>query len=64
MPVVVMSLLKVLGSVLMSLFTALMTEAFLKKALVMGLEKLVKKTASDTDDKLLAEAKKAWGMEP
>ena len=48
----------------MSLFTALMTEAFLKKALVMGLEKLVKKTASDIDDKLLAEAKKSWGMEP
>lgn len=63
MQLLVMPVLKVLGSVLMGMFTALMTESFLKKALVMGLEKLVKKTESDADDKLLAEAKKAWGME-
>lgn len=63
MPLLLAPLFKVLGSVLMSLFTGLLTEAFLRKALVLGLEKLVKRTESDVDDKLLAEAKKSWGME-
>lgn len=63
MQALLLPVLKVLGSVLMGLFTALMSEAFLKKALVLGLEKLVKRTESDIDDKLLVEAKKAWGME-
>lgn len=47
---------------LISMGAALLTETFLKQALVVGLEKLVKRTATDADDKLLAAAKKSWGM--
>ena len=52
-----------LGKVLLSMVTSLFTEAFLKKALVYGLEKLAKKSQTDLDDKLLQAAKEAWGME-
>lgn len=52
--------LAVLGKIAMSLLMSLMTEAFLKKALLVGLEKLVKRTESDADDKLLEAAKEAW----
>lgn len=63
MPIVLTALLTALGKVLLSMFTALFTEKFLKIAIVSGLEKLAKKTQSDLDDKLLAAAKEAWGMD-
>lgn len=47
----------------MSMLTSLMTEKFLKKAIIAGLEKVVDKTKSDLDDRLLAYAKEAWGDE-
>lgn len=56
------AILKTVLSVLGSLLTSLMTERFLKQALVIGLEKLVKRTATDADDKLLQEARKEWGV--
>lgn len=55
------ALLTALGKVLLSMFTSLLTEKFLKKAIIAGLEKLVNKTASDLDNQLLAAAKEAWG---
>lgn len=51
-----------LGKVGLSLLMSLLTETFIKKALIAALEQLVKKTQSDLDDKLLAAAKDAWGM--
>jgi len=63
MPVVLSIMLTALGKVLLSMFTALFTEKFLKVAIIHGLEKLVTRTQSDLDDKLLAAAKEAWGWE-
>lgn len=61
MQAVFMTLLAAMGKVLLSMVTALFTEKFLKVAIIHGLEKLVVKTQSDLDDKLLAAAKEAWG---
>lgn len=61
MPIVLTAMLTALGKVLLSMFTALFTEKFLKIAIVSGLEKIASKTQSELDDKLLAAAKEAWG---
>jgi hypothetical protein len=63
MPIVLTAMLTALGKVLLSMFTALFTEKFLKIAIVSGLEKIASKTQSELDDKLLAAAKEAWGMD-
>ena len=60
MNAVVAGLLGALGTAALKMLTALITEAFIKKAVVIALEKLVVRTASDADDRLLREAKKAW----
>lgn len=57
---ILMGMLSALGKIGVSLLSSLVTEAFLKKALIIGLEKVVNKTESDVDDKLLAAAKEAW----
>ena len=57
------AILTALGKVLMSMLTSLLTEKFLKKAIIAGLEKVVDKTKSDLDDRLLAYAKEVWGDE-
>lgn len=51
-----------LVGVLASMAAQLLTGPFLKKAIVHGLEVLVKKTETDEDDKLLKDAKQSWGM--
>lgn len=63
MPTVLLTMLSALGKVLLSMVTALFTEKFLKTAIIHGLEKLSKRTASDLDDQLLVAAKEAWGWE-
>lgn len=62
-PVAVAALAAV-GKTLLSLLTALLTEKFLKKAIIASLEKLVDKTQSDFDNQLLAAAKEAWEDKP
>jgi hypothetical protein len=57
-----MPILGVVGKILLSLVTSLLTEAFIKKAIVLLLEKLSAKTQTDIDDKLLKAAKEAWGL--
>lgn len=54
------TILATLGGIGMHMLMSLMTETFLKKALIIGLEKLAAKTATDSDDKLVAAAKDAW----
>lgn len=54
------AILTALGKVLMSMLTSLLTEKFLKKTIVLALEKIAGKTASDLDNQLLAAAKEAW----
>lgn len=54
----------VLGKVLVSMVTSLLTEAVLKKLIVMALEKVVAKTENDIDNQVLAECKKAWYPAP
>jgi len=51
-----------LGKIGTSLLMSLLTETFIKKMLVIALEQLVKKTDADWDDKLLKDAKEAWGL--
>jgi hypothetical protein len=53
----------ILGKVGISLVMSLLTETFIKKALLATLEYLVKKTASDVDDKVLAAAREAWRVD-
>lgn len=57
---ILLPILSTLGGVAIHMLTSLLTEAFLKRALLIALEKLVKKTESDADDKLLEAAKEAW----
>lgn len=56
----ILPILSSLGAIGMHMLMSLLSEVFLKKALIIGLEKLVKKTESDADDKLLEAAKEAW----
>ena len=51
---------KMLLSTLASMAMSLVTKNFLKKIIIFGLEKIVKATESDADDKLLQAAKEAW----
>lgn len=62
MPVIISTILGILGKVGMSLLMSLLTEAFIKKAVIACLELLVKRTESDIDDKILKAAKEAWGF--
>lgn len=60
MPAILTIILSALGKTLLTMLTALMTEKFLKTAIIAGLEKLATRTKSDLDDRLLAAAKEAW----
>lgn len=61
---VLLTILTALGKTLMAMLTSLMTEKFLKKSIILGLEKVANKTKSDLDDQLLKYAKEAWGEQP
>jgi hypothetical protein len=52
-----------LGGVLVKMAAQLVTEAFLKRAIISGLEAAVKRSETEEDDKLLKAAKEAWGVE-
>lgn len=58
---IVATILATLGKVLLGLLTSLLTEKFLKKTIIAFLEKVVDRTQSDLDNKILAAAKEAWG---
>lgn len=60
---IVATILASVGKVLLSLLTSLLTEKFIKKTIIAVLEKVVDKTQSDLDNKILAAAKEAWGEE-
>jgi hypothetical protein len=62
MPAILLTILAALSHALIQMLMSLLTEDFLKKAIVYGLDKLVKLTESDLDDKVLSAAKEAWGM--
>lgn len=63
MPVVLTTILGTLGKVAVSMLMSLLTEKFLKAAVVVALEKVVSRTKDDWDNKLLEDAKKAWNEE-
>lgn len=48
------------GKILVGMATSLLTESFLKPLVVHGLEALARKTASETDDQIVRDVKKAW----
>lgn len=60
MPAWVTTILGMLGTVAIKMLTQLATEAFLKKAGIIALEKIAAKTETDTDNKLLDAAREAW----
>jgi len=60
MPTIVVTLFSILGKVLLSLGSSLITERVLKKAVIYALECIVKKTETDVDDNLLKIAKEQW----
>lgn len=60
MPAIIVTLSSVLGKVLLQLATSLLTEKVLKKAIILALENVAKRTATDIDDKLLQIAKEQW----
>lgn len=53
-------LLEAMGKVLLSMMTSLVTESFLKKAILLGLEKLVAAKGNDLEKQLLEAARQAW----
>lgn len=63
MPVILPMIMKMLGSTLLSMGMALITKNFTRRLIIAALEKLVKATKDEWDDKLLAEAKKCWEEE-
>lgn len=63
MPVFLGQAAALVGGVLVSMAAQLMTERFIKHLVVQALEAVVKKTATDEDNRLLEEAKKAWNVE-
>lgn len=63
MPVIVAKILATIGTMLLTMGTQLLTEAFLKRLVVIGLRKLVAKTENETDNQLLAAAEEAWGTD-
>lgn len=60
MPALIPILTKMLGSTLLSMAMSLLTKNFVRKLIIIALEKLVKVTKDEWDDKLLAAAKEAW----
>lgn len=52
-----------LGKAAISMISALVTESFLKPLIAHGLEALAEKTSTDTDDKIVQDVKKAWGLD-
>lgn len=54
------TLLATLGKIGLSMLMSLLTEGVLKKAIVVALEHLSKRTATDEDDKLVQIIKDAW----
>lgn len=63
MPMILPMLAKMLGSTLLSMAMSLVTKTFIRKIIITALEKLVKSTKDEWDDKLLAAAKEAWSEE-
>ena len=62
MPLYLSSVLGTVGAVVVKMLMQLLTESFLRKAVVLGLERLANLTETDVDNQLVRAAKEAWGM--
>lgn len=60
MPAWVLGILGSLGQVALGMLSSLVTDAFIKQAIVAALERLVAGSGSDLEQKLLDAAKSAW----
>ena len=56
------TILRSIMQALISMGMALLTETFLKDLIVLGLEKIVKRTKNTVDDRILNSIRRAWGM--
>jgi len=63
MPLFLTQLGTTIAGIVLSMAGQLVTERFVKRMIVNALEILVKKTATDADDKILGDAKRAWNVE-
>lgn len=61
---IIATILATLGKTLLGLLMSLLTERFLKKAIIASLEKIVDRTQNDLDNKILSAAKEAWEDKP
>lgn len=59
---IALSLASMLGRTLLAMLTSLLTEEFLKRAVIDILEKLVANSKSELEMKLLDAARDAWKM--
>jgi hypothetical protein len=57
------AVLPILGSIVAKLGWALLTEAVVKHVAVYTLEMAARSSDNDLDDKILAQVKRAWGVE-
>lgn len=60
MNAIVASVAGTVGAVLLRMIMGLISERFIRQAVIMALEKLVKMSATEEDDKLLQLAKESW----
>lgn len=60
MPVWLAGLGSAVGGALLSMGASLLTEAVLKKFILIGLRHVVKKTETSVDDEILATCEQAW----
>ena len=56
------TILLALGKVLLSILMSLLTESFIKKLIVHGLEKLASLTETDADNKIVRDIREEWGL--
>ena len=52
-----------LGGIVVNMAAQLVTERFLKRMIVRGLQAAVDRTETEEDNALLDDAKRAWGVE-
>jgi len=63
MPVWALAALGAVGTTVVNMLMKLLTEAFIRKVVILGMERVVLLTETDVDNQLLRAAKEAWQIE-
>lgn len=62
MNAIIMPILSAAGKMLLGILASALSENLVKNMIIIGLEKLSKKTDTDVDDRLLATLRSDWGI--